>query len=333
MLVPKIGVRAACRVMDMPRSRWYRKENKSRRPGVSTRALSGAEREEVHQILNTPRFADQSPREVYASLLDENRYICSYRTMYRILHEYQEVRERRNQLRRPIYQKPELLAKAPNQVWSWDITKMRGPVKWSYFYLYVVLDIYSRYVVGWMIALQEAAHLAQELVEETYKKQGIQQGQLILHSDRGNPMTSKTMAYLLADLGVTKSHSRPYVSNDNPFSEAQFKTMKYQPSYPKRFGSLLEARAWAREFFSWYNHCHHHSGIALLTPAVVHSGRAAEVVQIRQATLETAYKHHPERFVRGLPKPEPLPKAVWINPPNRELLEPSIFQPDQPEAV
>jgi putative transposase len=321
MLVPKIGIRAACRVLDMPRSRWYRKENKPKQRGKSPRALSNAEREEVHQILDSPRFMDQSPRDVCTSLLDEKRYLCSYRTMYRILHDHQEVRERRNQLRRPIYQKPELLAKAPNQVWSWDITKLRGPVKWSYFYLYVVLDIYSRYVVGWMIALQEAAHLAQELVEETYQKEGIQEGQLTLHSDRGNPMTSKTMAFLLADLGVTKSYSRPYVSNDNPFSEAQFKTMKYRPSYPKRFGSLLDARAWAREFFFWYNQCHYHSGIALLTPAMVHSGCSAEVLRLRQATLESAYNRHPERFVRGLPKPQPLPEAVWINPPHQKLVE------------
>ena len=323
MLVPETGVRAACRVLSVPRSRWYRKRGKGpepRRSGASPRALTSSEREEVHQTLNSPQFADQSPREVYASLLDEKRYLCSYRTMYRILNEHQEVRERRDQLRRPVYSKPELLAEAPNQVWSWDITKLRGPVKWSYFYLYVVLDIYSRYVVGWMIALQEAAHLAQDLVEETYRKQGIQPGQLTLHADRGNPMTSKTLAFLLADLGVTKSHSRPYVSNDNPFSESQFKTMKYRPNYPDRFGSLLEARAWGRDFFSWYNHCHHHNGIALLTPAVVHCGRATEVLQARQATLQAAYQQHPERFVRGLPQPEPLPKAAWINPPNQELL-------------
>jgi putative transposase len=323
MLASETGVRAACRALDVPRSRWYRKrgeELKPRRSGASPRALTSSEREQVHQTLNAPRFVDQSPREIYASLLDENRYLCSYRTMYRILNEHQEVCERRNQLQRPAYSKPELLARAPNQVWSWDITKLRGPVKWSYFYLYVVLDIYSRYVVGWMIALQEAAHLAQELVEETCRKQGIGPGQLTLHADRGNPMTSKTLACLLADLEVTKSHSRPYVPNDNPFSESQFKTMKYRPNYPERFGSLLEARAWGRDFFAWYNHCHHHNGIALLTPAVVHSGRATAVLQARQATLQAAYQQHPERFVRGLPQPEPLPEAVWINPPNQELL-------------
>lgn len=322
-LVPEIGVRAAYRVLGVPRSRWYRKKNeapKPKRSGASFRALTGSEREKVHQTLNSPRFVDQSPREIYASLLDENRYLCSYRTMYRILNEYQEVRERRNQLHRPAYSAPELLAKAPNQVWSWDITKLRRPVKWTFFYLYVVLDIYSRYVVGWMIALQEAAHLAQELIEETYRKQGIQPDQLTLHADRGNPMTSKTLAFLLADLGVTKSHSRPYVSNDNPFSESQFKTMKYRPDYPDRFGSLLDARAWGREFFTWYNNNHYHSGIGLLTPAVVHSGQGAKVLQARQLTLQAAYERHPERFVRGAPQPEPLPRAVWINPPKQEML-------------
>jgi putative transposase len=249
--------------------------------------------------------------------LDEGRYVCSVRSMYRILAEHDQVRERRDQLRHPNYTRPELLATGPNQVWSWDITKLYGPVKWSYFYLYTILDIYSRYVVGWMIALQEAGHLAEKLVEETCQRQGILPGQLTLHADRGKPMLSKPLAFLLADLGVTKSHSRPYTSDDNPFSEAQFKTMKYRPDYPERFGSLLEARDWGQAFFRWYNFEHHHSALGLLTPADVHFGRAADRLQQRQIVLQQAYDRHPERFVRGTPRPAALPMAVWINPPKQ----------------
>ena len=322
----QIGVSAACQVLGLARSCLYRERQSAKRKteakaSLSLRRLSDAERAEVRAILNSPRFEDCAPHEAYASLLDEGRYLCSYRTMYRILNENAEVRERRDQLRRPVYQKPELLAKAPNQVWSWDITKLLGPTKWSYFYLYTILDIFSRYVVGWMIAVQEAAHLAEELIDATYRKQNVQPGQLTLHADRGIPMTSKPLAFLLADLGVTKSHSRPYVSNDNPFSEAQFKTMKYRPDYPERFGSLLEVRAWGNSFFDWYNFKHHHTGIGLLTPADVHSGRAAEVQHQRQTVLQQAYQQHPERFVRGLPQPPRLPEAVWINPPHATPLE------------
>jgi len=317
----QVGVKAACQALGLARSQFYR--NRQPKPAeppkpVPARSLSEAEREQVRQLLNAPRFVDQAPREVYASLLDEGRYVCSVRSMYRILAEHDEVRERRDQLRHPSYTKPELLATAPNQVWSWDITRLLGPVKWSYFYLYVLLDIYSRYVVGWMIALQEAAHLAEVLIEETCQRQAIAPGQLTLHADRGKPMLSRPLAFLLADLGVTKSHSRPYISDDNPFSEAQFKTMKYRPDYPDRFGSLLEARAWGQQFFRWYNGEHHHSALGLLTPADVHFGRAAEVLQQRQLILQQAYDQHPERFVRGLPHPAALPEAVWINPPKPE---------------
>jgi putative transposase len=320
----RIGIQAACAALGLPRSRFYRARLAQPVPAAaparsSPRRLSEAEREKVHQTLNAARFADQAPREVYATLLDEGHYLCSVRSMYRILHENEQVRERRDQLRHPIYRKPELIATGPNQVWSWDITKLRGPVTWSYFYLYVILDLFSRYVVGWMIALQEAAHLAEELIASTYRKQGIYPGQLTLHADRGNPMTSKPVAFLLADLGVAKSHSRPYVSNDNPFSEAQFKTLKYRPDYPDRFGSLLDARAWAQDFFQWYNFEHHHTGIALLTPAEVQYGQAGEVLRQRQAVLQQVYEQHPERFVRGLPQVQQLPKAVWINPPDTEL--------------
>lgn len=315
----KIGVRAACQALGLPRSQFYRKRRRQTRmpaKAPAPRRLSEAERKEVRDLLNSLGFADQAPREVYATLLDKGVYLCSVRSMYRILNEHDEVRERRDQLRHPTYQKPQLLATGPNQVWSWDITKLLGPVKWSYFYLYVLLDIFSRYVVGWMVALQEAAHLAEALIAESCQRQAIAPGQLTLHADRGKPMLSKPLAFLLADLGVTKSHSRPYTSNDNPFSEAQFKTLKYRPDFPDRFVSLLETRKWGQQFFDWYNFAHHHSALGLLTPADVHFGRAAEVLLQRQSVLQQAYDRHPERFVRGLPHPTPLPEAVWINPPS-----------------
>ena len=317
-----VGVSKACQALGLSRSRlyWERAAERETEPTVSAprthpRALNPAEKSKVRETLNSERFQDQAPREVYATLLDEGEYLCHWRTMYRILDEFAEVRERRNQLTHPNYQKPELLATGPKQVWSWDITKLLGPVKWTYFYLYAILDIYSRYVVGWMIAPQESAALARELVQQTCEKQGIQADQLTLHADRGSPMIAKSMAMLLADLGVTKSHSRPYTSDDNPFSEAQFKTLKYRPDYPKRFGCQMDARRWARDFFSWYNHEHHHSAICLLTPADVHSGQAAQVLRERQAVLQLAYQKNPERFVKGLPRPAQLPEAVWINPP------------------
>jgi putative transposase len=314
----RVGVQAACAALFVPRSSLYRArapQGVRSRPKISARALSQVEKIKVREELNSERFQDRSPREVYATLIDEGRYLCSYRSMYRILDENHEVRERRDQLRHPNYVKPELLATAPNQLWSWDITKLWGPSKWTYFYLYVILDVYSRYVVGWMIAERESAALAEELISQTCARQGIQRGQLTVHADRGSAMTSKPVALLLADLGVTKTHSRPHVSNDNPYSEAQFKTMKYRPDYPTRFGCLQDARAWAAEFFAWYNREHHHTGLALLTPADVHFHRAQAVLQKRQAVLQAAYEKTPERFVKGVPHPTPLPKAVWINPP------------------
>jgi putative transposase len=256
---------------------------------------------------------------VYATLLDEGQYLCHWRSMYRILDEHQEVCERRNQLRHPAYAKPELLATRPNELWSWDITRLLGPMKWTYFYLYVILDVFSRYGVGWMVALLESASLAQELIAQTCCRQGIEPGQLTVHADRGQAMTSKTVARLLADLGVTKTHSRPHVSNDNPYSEAQFKTLKYRPDYPGRFGSQPDARAWSRAFFDWYNNAHHHTGIGLLTPADVHYGRAEQVLQARQQVLHAAYEKNPERFVKGLPILRPLPTAVWINAPKQPV--------------
>ena len=314
----RIGVQAACSALLVPRSSFYRARTKRPEriiPKISPRAFSQAEKIKVREELNSERFQDQSPREVYATLMDEGRYLCSWRSMYRILDENHEVRERRDQLRHPSYIKPELLATAPNQLWSWDITKLLGPTKWTYFYVYVILDVFSRYVVGWMIAEREAAALAEELISQTCARQRIQRGQLTVHADRGSAMTSKPVALLLADLGVTKTHSRPQVSNDNPYSEAQFKTMKYRPDYPTRFGCLQDARAWANEFFGWYNREHHHTGLALLTPAEVHFHRAEAVLQKRQAVLQAAYEKTPERFVKGVSCPIPLPKAVWINPP------------------
>lgn len=321
-LAPTVGITAACEVFGLPRSSFYRAQAPAplTRPdptvrAASPRALTAAEQMVVRETLNSDRFQDQSPREVYATLLDEERYLCSWRTMYRILAAHQEVCERRNQLQHPTYAKPELLATHPNQVWSWDITKLRGPVTWTYYYLYVILDVYSRYVVGWMIAERESEDLAQELIRETCAKQGIQPGQLTLHADNGSAMIAKSVAQLLIDLDVVKSHSRPHVSDDNPYSEAQFKILKYRPDYPERFGCLADARAWAQTFFAWYNEEHHHTGLGLLTPMVVHSGNAESVLQKRQHVLDIAYAAHPERFVKHAPVPAQLPAAVWINPP------------------
>jgi putative transposase len=334
-----IGVQAACAALIVPRSSLYRARTSQTvrvSPKISARALNQAEKIKVREELNSERFPDRSPREVYATLIDEGRYLCSWRSMYRILDENHEVRERRDQLRHPNYVKPELLATNPNQLWSWDtpalhqtqcsagVTKLLGPTKWTYFYLYVILDVFSRYVVSWMIAERESAVLAEELISQTCVRQGIQRGQLTVHADRGSAMTSKPVALLLADLGVTKTHSRPHVSNNNPYSEAHFtpalaggarETLKYRPDYPTRFGCLQDARAWAAEFFDWYNREHHHTGLALLTPADVHFHRVEDVLQKRQAVLQAAYEKTPERFVKGVPHPIQLPKAVWINPP------------------
>ncbi len=251
----------------------------------------------------------------YATLLDEGRYLCSERTMYRVLAENHQARERRDQLRHPKYAAPELLATAPKQLWSWDITKLLGPTKWSYFYLYVILDVYSRYVVGWLVADCESAVLAQKLISETCERQGIQPGQLTIHADRGPSMKSKNVAFLLADLGITKTHSRPHVSDDNPYSEAQFKTLKYRPDFPERFGCIEDARGFNGDFFRWYNDEHHHTGLGLLTPADVHFGRAEERHAGRAQVLDAAHRAHPERFVLGNPVPPPLPTAAWINKP------------------
>jgi putative transposase len=311
-----VGVSAACEALNVPRSRLYPRQAAEPAPRPTpAHALSSAERTAVRSVLNSESFMDQAPRQIYATLLDEGTYLCHWRTMYRILHDFSEVQERRNQRKHPVYQKPELLAVRPNEVWSWDITKLRGPAKWTHFALYTVIDIFSRFIVGWMIAERESAQLARQLVATAASIQGIQPEQLTLHADNGKPMKAKTLALLLSDLGVEKSHSRPYVSDDNPFSEAHFKTLKYHPTYPERFGCVQDARAWARPFFDWYNYQHYHSGLNLLTPASVHYGQADDIRQQRQTVLDAAYAQFPQRFVRGEPIVKGAPDAVWINPP------------------
>ena len=313
----RLGIALTCAALGVSTASYYRQgKPKQAKPRVpSARALAGVERAAVLAVLHEPRFVDLAPLQVYAQLLDEERYLCSARTMYRILAACQEVRERRNQLRHPAYTAPQLLATRPNEVWSWDITKLLGPVKWTYFHLYVILDVFSRYVVGWMIAPHESAQLAHKLIAATCARQGIAPGALTLHADRGSSMTSKPVALLLADLGVTKTHSRPHVSNDNPFSEAHFKTLKYRPDFPERFAAIEAARAHGQAFFPWYNTVHRHSGIGLLTPHDVHYGLADQRVTARATVLAAAHAAHPERFVAGLPRPPARPTAVWINPP------------------
>lgn len=266
-------------------------------------------------VLHEERFQDWAPAAVQATLLDEGNYLCSTRTMYRILEQEGETRERRDQAIHPAYQKPELLANAPNQLWSWDITKLRGPAKWNYFQLYVMIDVFSRYVTGWMVAERESAELAKHFIEDTLQKHTIPPGQLTIHADRGKVMRSKPVAFLMADLGIAKTHSRPYVSNDNPYSESQFRTLKYRPGFPDRFGCIQDSRAFCQQFFTWYNDQHCHSGIALLTPSMVHFGQAPTVLSQRQLVLDAAYLAHPERFVRKAPTVQPLPGMVWINKP------------------
>jgi len=321
-LGPVIGKSAACDALAVPRASFYRRRssNGSRSQECAVRprpdrALTQQERQDVLDELHSERFVDKSPAEIHAALLDQGRYLCSERTMYRILAGADEVRERRNQLRHPHYKKPELLATGPNQVWSWDITKLLGPAKWTYYYLYVILDIFSRYSVGWMLASCESSQLAQRLIRESIEKQAVTSDQLVIHSDRGPSMKSHGVAQLLATLGVTQSHSRPHVSNDNPFSESQFKTLKYRPQFPDRFGSQQDAHAFCQDFFHWYNDQHYHSGIGMLTPAMVHYGSAHEVLRQRQQLLDAAYAAHPERFVNGRPSPTQFPQQVWINPP------------------
>jgi transposase InsO family protein len=317
-LSQKIGIQPACDALGLNRASFYRakaphtKVVERPRPPLE---LSREEEQHALDMLHSERFMNCSPYQVYATLLDEGVYLCSIRTFYRILERHSEVRERRNQLRHPNYSKPELLATAPNQVWSWDITKLKGAAKWSYFHLYVIIDIFSRCVVGWMVAHREATELAKRLISESCARQNIQEGVLTIHADRGSSMTSKGVEQLLVDLGVTKTHSRPHVSNDNPYSEAHFKTLKYRPTFPAQFGSLEDARSFCRTFFDWYNHEHYHSGIALLTPISVHNGQATTIIEKRNQVLQNAFEQRPLRFKNRLPSAQPVPEAAWINPP------------------
>ena len=334
VLAPDIGLAPACAALRISRAGVYREASPSRRlnPPTPARppaplALSAPERQAMLDVLYSPRFADCAPRTVYATLLDEGRYVGSVRTMYRLLAASEQTGERRNQRVHPAYAKPELLAVQPNQVWSWDITKLKGPVKWSCYHLYVILDIFSRYVVGWMIALREAAHLAEQLIADTVGKHNIAPGTLTLHADRGTSMRSKPVAALLVDLEVTKTHSRPHVSDDNPYSEAQFKTLKYRPDFPERFGSIEDARAHCQQFFHWYNAAHRHSGIGLMTPETVHYGRAQALFEQRADTLNGAFLANPKRFKGKIPQPPKLQTAAWINPPKQETATNTTLDP------
>ena len=328
LLTPRIGRRAACAASGVAQASWYRRHRARpalprrkpvpHRDRAQPRALAPAERAGILAALHSQRFADTAPAEVWATLLDEGTYLGSLSAFYRLLRQAGETRERRAQAAHPAAVRPELIAAGPNRVWSWDITKLHGPAKWTYYYLYVILDIYSRYAAGWMVATRESAALAEKLIAATVAKQGISRGQLTLHADRGSSMTSKPVTFLLADLGVIQSHSRPHVSNDNPYSEAQFKTLKYRPGFPARFTSIEAARAHCQEFFLWYNASHRHSGLGLHTAADVHHGTAAAVQASRARVLTAAYQHHPERFVARPPVPPALPATSWINPPEKE---------------
>jgi putative transposase len=326
-LARQVGVRAACAAVGSAQAGYYRRHRVSpvparpapvhQRDRPQPRALSGAERAAIITVLHSDRYVDLAPAQVWASLLDEGIYLGSPSTFYRLLRVVSGSGERRRQATHPAAVKPELVATGPNQVYSWDITKLLGPAKWTYFYLYVILDIYSRYVVGWMLASRESAVLAEKLIADTCFKQRIGRDQLTLHADRGSSMTSKPVAFLLADLGVTQSHSRPHVSNDNPFSEAQFKTLKYRPDFPARFPSIEAARAHCQRFFGWYNDAHRHSGLGLHTPSDVHHGLAHQVRAQRGLVLDAAYHAHPERFVRQPPQPPRIPTNSWINAPDQ----------------
>lgn len=319
-----------CDALGEPRSSWYRWSNplphtELQPKRTSHRKLSAEDERHVLDILNSERFCDMAPGEIYATLLDEGVYLCSERTMYRILERNSQNQQRRQSAAKN-YTKPELLATKPNEVWSWDITKLKGPAKWTYYYLYKIIDVFSRYVVGWVVAFRESAQLAEELISETCLKQEIIRGQLTIHADNGSSMTSLTVGQLLTDLGITKTHSRPYTSNDNPYSESAFKTLKYRPAFPERFMSIEEARLFCKNFFNWYNNEHHHSGIALLTPECVHYGTYQQIQDKRAIVLADAYMSHPERFVQGVPSVKLLPLEVWINKPEQKVSEVLVKQ-------
>jgi putative transposase len=326
------NVSAVCSAVGLPKATYYRhlqgaspKAGKRPEKGRSHRALSASEEQEICDVLHEIRFVDKAPSEIYAALLDEGRYLCSISTMYRILRKHKEVKERRNISRHRNYEAPELLATGPNEVWSWDITKIKGPSKGIYYYLYAIIDIYSRYTVGWLIATREKAEIAEHLIAVTCQRQGVDPDKLTIHSDRGASMNSQLVADLLNNLGVTKSLNRPHVSNDNPYSESQFKTLKYRPEFPARFGCIEDARGFCDRFFQWYNKEHYHSGIKLLTPHILHYGHGEACLQKRHAVIQEAFKNRPERFVNGSPKQIKVPEAAWINPPKEPAKEAELI--------
>src|SRR5450830_1986307 len=318
------GVSPACRALSVSRAGVYRRRRRLRGPvavprrAPPARAYALEERRQILEVVNSERFRDSSVRQIVFTCQDEGLYLASPRTVYRMLERVGAGGERRNHLIHPVYPRPELLATRPNQVWSWDITKLLTFQKWTYLYLYVLLDIFSRYVVGWLLAHAESATLASELIAESCRKQGISPGQLTAHADRGSSMRSRTVAQLLSDLGVEKTHSRPHVSNDNPFSEAQFKTLKYRPEFPDRFQSLEHAKEFCTDFFAWYNNEHRHSGVGMHTPANVHHALAGAVHEAPAGVLTAAFVAHPERFVRHAPRPLAFPSTSWINEPVSE---------------
>jgi putative transposase len=322
-MAPQLGVKPLCEALGVSTATYYRRQLPNNVPKdrpTSHRALSLEEKQTILQLMNSERFQDMAPPQIYAALLDDGRYYCSEREMYRILTENKQVKERRDQRRHPVYTAPELIAKGPNEVWSWDVTKLPGMRPFEYFYLYVMIDIFSRYVVGWLLASCEAADYAERLIQECYDREEILPGQLTVHSDNGPIMIATKTTDLLRKLEAKISNSRPYVSNDNPFSESQFKTMKYRPDFPKKMGDIDVAREFCRGYFPWYNHEHHHSGLSMLTPHEVHSGTCRERVTARQRTLNMAYEAHPERFIRGCPVAKGVPNEVWINKPARAVL-------------
>ena len=338
-LTPALGAGAACRVLGLPRgasarhrARTYRLSLVGPMPAPPGRprpplAFDAQENLALLDALNSERFADTAPAAMHATLLDEGRYLGSVRTMYRRLADNSACRERRNQLTHPVYSKPELLATRPNQVWSWDITTLKGPANWTCYHLYVIPDIFSRHVVGWLLAERECADLAEQLIADTVSRHDVQAGMLTLHADRGAAMRSKPVAALLVDLDIAKSHSRPHVSDDNPYSESQFKTMKYRPNFPERFGCLEDARLHCQAFFAWYNTEHRHSGIGYMTPQALHYGHAQALREVRQAALDAAFLCSPNRFKGRRPSPAALPTAAWINPPASETVNQKTNEP------
>jgi len=335
-----VGIQPVLAALGLSRATFYRHQRGLTRrssPPTPARALADREEARVLEILNSEEHVDSSPAEVYSRLLSKGTYVCSVRTMYRILARRDEVRERRRRARHPVYTRPQLLATRPNQVWSWDITKLRTEMPFVFLHLYVILDIFSRYVVGWMIAERQSAALASRLIDETYERQGIEAGQLILHADRGSEMVAQATVQLCAKLGITRSHNRPRVSNDNPFSESLFATTKQNPLFPERFTGLVHGLSWGREFFPWYNEMHHHSELAYLTPASIHHESFEPILGRRQAALDAAHARHPERFVNGAPVAKRPPSEVWINKPESEeaqdILDRLGVQPAQEEVL